>query len=85
MAFISPKKNSTIVLAKNEQEKMNPLILKIAHIKPETKVYWYLDNVYIKTTEVFHEIGVLPTQGKHTITVVDALGNELKSTIIIQS
>ncbi|NQY30536.1 MAG: penicillin-binding protein 1C, partial [Flavobacteriaceae bacterium] len=84
MDFISPKNNSTIILAKNEHEKTNPLILKIAHVKPETKVFWYVDDVFIQTTETFHEIGVLPSAGKHTITVVDALGNELKRSITIE-
>ncbi|PHS10720.1 MAG: penicillin-binding protein 1C [Kordia sp.] len=84
MDFIFPKNNSKIILAKNEYEKTNPLILKIAHVKPETKVFWYIDNVFIQTTETFHEIGVLPTTGKHTITVVDALGNELKRNITIE-
>jgi len=71
-------------LAKNEHEKTNPLILKIAHTSPETKVFWYVDNEFIKTTETFHEIGILPTAGKHTITVVDAQGNELNQTIFIE-
>jgi len=84
MDFISPKNNSTIILAKNEHEKTNPIILKIAHINPETKVFWYIDNKYIQTTETFHEIGVLPTEGRHTITVVDAIGNELKRTITVK-
>jgi len=84
MDFISPKNNSTIILAKNEHEKTNPLILKIAHTNPETKVFWYIDNKFIQTTETFHEIGVLPEAGKHTITVVDAIGNELKRTITVK-
>jgi len=84
MDFISPKNNSTIILAKNEHEKTNPLIVKIAHTNPETKVFWYIDNEFIQTTETFHEIGVLPNPGKHTITVVDALGNELKRKITIE-
>jgi len=84
MDFISPKNNSKIILVKNEYEKTNPLILKIAHTNPQTKVFWYVDDVFIQTTETFHEIGVLPSAGKHTITVVDALGNELKRTITIE-
>jgi len=84
MDFISPKNNSTVILAKNEHEKTNPLILKIAHVKPETKVFWYVDDVFIQTTETFHEVGVLPNAGKHIITVVDALGNELKRTITVK-
>ena len=83
MDFISPKNNSTLILAKNEHEKTNPLILKIAHTNPEIKVFWYLDDAFLQTTETFHEIGILPSPGKHTITVVDALGNELKRNITI--
>mgnify|MGYP005988929507 CR=1 FL=1 len=84
MDFIFPKNNSKIILAKNEYEKTNPLILKIAHTNPETKVFWYIDNEFIKTTETFHEIGVLPSAGKHIVTVVDELGNEIKQTIFIE-
>ena len=83
MDFISPKNNSTLILAKNEHEKTNPLILKIAHTNPEIKVFWYLNDAFLQTTETFHEIGILPSPGKHTITVVDALGNELKRNITI--
>ncbi len=84
MDFISPKNNSTFILVKNEHEKINPLVLKIAHTNPETKVFLYIDNKFIQTTETFHEIGILPPTGKHIITVVDALGNELKRSIAIE-
>ena len=83
MDFIYPKKNSTITITKNEYEEFNPLILKIAHTNPETKVYWYLDSQFIQTTETFHEIGILPTIGKHIITVVDENGNEIRRNITI--
>ncbi len=84
MDFIFPKNNSTIILAVNENEQINPVIFKIAHTKPATKVFWYLDDVYLKTTETFHEIAVTPKVGIHTITVVDALGNELKCKIKVK-
>ncbi len=84
MAFIYPKKNSTISLVKNENEQINPLVFKIAHTQPETKVYWYIDDTYLQTTVTFHEIAIFPKLGKHTITVVDALGNEQQCRITIK-
>lgn len=84
MDFIFPKKGSRIILPKNEAGVYNAVVFKIAHTKPETKVFWYLDDTFIKTTETFHEVAVLPTAGTHTITVVDALGNELVRDIIIE-
>ncbi len=83
MAFISPKKNSTITITKNEYEKYNPLIIKIAHTNPETIVYWYLNDRFIKTTQTYHEIGILPPEGEQIITVVDEFGNELKQQITV--
>lgn len=84
MDFIFPKANSKHILAKNLDGNINPIVFKIAHSKPEMKVFWYLDDVFIKTTEIFHEIGVTPSIGKHTITAVDALGNEINQKIFIE-
>ncbi len=84
MEFIYPKNGSRITLAKNFQGKKNELILKLAHAKPETNVYWYLDETFISQTKNFHEIGVVPSIGRHRITVVDALGNETSITITIE-
>jgi penicillin-binding protein 1C len=78
MDFIFPKPNSTLILGKNIAGKINPVIFKIVHSKPATKVFWYIDDEFIKTTQEFHEIAVSPSKGKHTVTVVDQLGHELK-------
>ncbi len=84
MEFIYPKNGSRIMLTKNFEGKKNELVLKLAHAKPETEVYWYLDETFLKQTRNFHEIGVLPEEGKHVITAIDALGNEIKVTITIE-
>ncbi len=76
MEFIYPKNRAKIALAKNFDGQLNDVIIKLAHYKPATKVFWYLDERFIKQTESFHEIGVLPSKGWHVITVVDELGNE---------
>lgn len=74
---------STIYLPKDFSGKTNELILKVAHSKPELRLYWYVDNEYIGTTKDIHDLALLPTTGDHTITVVDELGNELKHKITI--
>ena len=84
MEFIYPKNGSRITLTKNFEGSKNELVLKLAHAKPETEVYWYLDNTFLKQTIDFHEIGILPSEGKRKITVVDALGNEVNVTITIE-
>ncbi len=83
MQFIYPKNGSHIVLTRNFEGNKNELILKLAHAKPETEVYWYLDEEFLKLTKNFHEIGVVPPEGKHRITAVDDFGNEVFINITI--
>ena len=83
MEFIYPNQQSTIYLPKNFDGKTNDLILKVAHSKPELEIHWYIDSNYIGSTKDIHDLAVLPEPGKHIITIVDELGNELKHYITI--
>ena len=84
MEFIYPKSGSRISLTKNFEGNKNELVLKLAHAEPETQVYWYLDDTFLQQTKNFHEIGIVPNEGKHRITAVDAFGNEVNMTITIE-
>src|SRR5690606_12732510 len=83
MDFVYPKENNTIFLPKDFDGKTNELILKIAHSKPESTLFWYVDETFINTTKDIHELAILPKEGKHIITVVDEFGNEAKRVIEI--
>ncbi|OIQ17709.1 penicillin-binding protein 1C [Lacinutrix sp. MedPE-SW] len=83
MQFIYPKNNAKIFLPKDFNEETNELILKIAHSKKMSTIFWYIDNKYIgKTTEI-HDLTIIPTEGTHTITAVDEIGNEITKNIEI--
>lgn len=83
MAFIYPKEGNRITLTKNFEGEINELILKVAHAKPETTIFWYLDDRFVDQTTYFHELGILPSKGVHKITAVDAQGKEISITITI--
>ncbi|WP_299162458.1 penicillin-binding protein 1C [uncultured Tenacibaculum sp.] len=77
MDFIFPsKKYSKVSLIRNENKKLNPVILKLMHANEGAKVYWYLNNKYIGTTQQYHEQSIKPKIGKYKITVIDDFGNE---------
>jgi len=84
MAFIYPKNGSRIGLTKNFEGKTNEVVVKLAHTQPEIEVYWYLDEAFLRQTQNFHEIGISPSEGKHRITAIDALGNEISVVISIE-
>ncbi len=78
MEFIFPKPNTKLYLPKGFDEKVNDLVLKVAHTVPNVTLFWYLDDEYLGETKEIHEIAVVPSVGRHLITVVDEQGNELK-------
>jgi len=84
MQFIYPKNGSRLALTKNFEGETNELVLKLAHNRPKTEVYWYLDERYLQKTTDFHEIGVIPSPGKHRLTVTDVSGQEVSITITIE-
>jgi penicillin-binding protein 1C len=84
MDFIFPKKNGIVSLPVDFDGETTDLILKIAHKKPQTSVFWYIDKNYAGQTRTFHEIAIKPTKGIHKITAVDEFGNELKRQIEIR-
>ncbi len=84
MDFIYPEEAVKVFLPKDFDGEKNPLVLRLAHSIPETKVFWYLDDAFIGSTQSIHEMEILPQKGIHIITVVDEFGNEAKRTVEIQ-
>lgn len=83
MEFIYPKDIKTVFLPKDFNEKTNDLILKVAHSKPNTKLFWYLDHNFLGETSTIHNMAIQPKEGKYLITVTDEFGNEIKRFIEI--
>jgi len=81
LTFIYPKDNEAVLLPKDFDENVNDVIFKVAHRTPDTKLFWYLDNKFIGSTEDFHELAIIPETGTYMLTVVDAEGNTLQRSI----
>ena len=82
--FIYPKESSSIFLPKDFDGATNELILKVTHSKPDSNLFWYLNDDYLGATKDIHEFAILPKKGKHLITVVDELGNDIRRYIEIK-
>lgn len=50
---------------------------------PDIKVFWYIDANFVRTSQTFHEMAILPKKGNYIITVLNELGNALKRAIEI--
>lgn len=86
MDFVFPTKyRSVLSLTKNNEGKLNSLVLKLTHRNSEARVYWYLDDTFIGETYQYHEQEITPKQGIHTVTAIDNLGNQKLRIIEIKS
>lgn len=83
MQFIYPKNESIIYLPKDFNETINELVLKVAHSKKNSTLFWYIDKTYIGQTTDIHDIAIKPEIGEHLLVVIDEYGNEIKRNVII--
>jgi penicillin-binding protein 1C len=54
---------------------VQPFVAKAATNNPDKSIFWYIDDVFIGSTSVFHEHPILANSGKHLLTIVDTEGN----------
>ncbi len=75
--MIYPKNNSRIFLPVDLNGEREKVVFKAAHSIAGTKIYWYLDNKFAGVTSDFHQMGLAPDAGKHTLTLVDQKGQNI--------
>ena len=78
MQLIYPKTPTKIYVPIDLDGKLGSTIFRVAHRNPETQVFWHLDNAFIITTKIFHQIALTPSVGKHKLTLLDENGNRLE-------
>ncbi|WP_157278437.1 penicillin-binding protein 1C [Olivibacter sitiensis] len=84
MDFIYPKEySSKIYLTRDFDGLIQPVILKVAHNQARMKLFWYMDGVFLGTTQNFHEMAVNAQSGTYLITVTDEYGGEIRRRVTI--
>lgn len=85
MEFIYPEPGSTISIPKQLDGSVKGIVFNLAHSTPDVEVFWHLDDHYEGSTRYIHQMRLLPSEGKHTVTVVDADGCSLSVSFTISS
>lgn len=83
MQLIYPRYPTRILVPVDLNGQMSRTVFAVAHRRPDTKIYWHLDDTYISTTSTFHSIELNPPAGAHTLTLVDEDGNRLSQRFTI--
>lgn len=79
-SIITPEHNSVVVLPRSFGGKAEKLVMKAACRDAEATLFWHMDDSYIGQTHGNHQLAILPTEGQHSLTLVDGHGN--KKTIL---
>lgn len=83
MEFIYPKDKAKIWLPRDFDGSYKSLVAKIAHGQKQSKVSWYVDDLFLGTTEKEHNMVLRPELGWHTLFASDENGNSCKTTFFI--
>lgn len=78
MNLIYPPAGTRIYIPVDLSGKLSKTVFRAVHRNPETKIYWHLDDNYLGSTKIFHEMMLSPDPGKHTIILIDESGNRLE-------
>ncbi|RMF32051.1 MAG: hypothetical protein D6765_00890 [Bacteroidetes bacterium] len=78
MSLIYPQTLARIVLPHDLSGEPTHLVFKAAHRNPDAKIFWHLDETFLGSTEDFHHLACLPSEGMHRLVLVDDQGNRLE-------
>ncbi len=78
MQLIYPKYPTKIYVPKDLDGEWSRTVFSVAHVDPETLIYWHIDNQFIGKTETFHNMELNPSPGKHILVLVDEKGQRLE-------
>ncbi len=77
MEMIYPRDNTSIFVPRMMDGTKSEAVFEVAHRNNNTTVFWHLNNEYLGQTNDFHQMGLSPDTGKHTLTLVDKNGETL--------
>ena len=77
MDIVYPQNLSKIYVPVELSGEQGKVIFKVVHRNADAKIYWHLDDQYLGCTTGFHQMGLSPEPGMHTLTLVDQNGETL--------
>lgn len=60
------------------------IVCEAAHNNPDATIFWHLDDEYLGSTNYIHNMAIEPSEGPHTLTIMDENGNKKSIRIVIK-
>ncbi len=74
IAFVYPHAGAKLVLPFDLSGKKQEVVFQAVHRYANSNLFWYLDGQFITQTTNYHQIGIKPDKGWHTLLVEDEKG-----------
>ena len=83
MELIYPRDVVRIYIPVQLDGSRSRVVFEAAHRRPETSIYWHLDDQFITVTRHIHQVELLPANGWHSITLVDEQGETIRKKFLV--
>ncbi|HSQ35438.1 MAG TPA: penicillin-binding protein 1C, partial [Candidatus Binatia bacterium] len=78
MSLVYPEPNSAVYIPVDLDGKPGQVVFEAVHRRPETTIYWHIDDDYLTATRQFHQLSVEPGPGRHLLVLIDEDGRRLE-------
>ncbi len=78
MSLVYPEANTAVYIPVDLDGKPGQVVFEAVHRRPETTIYWHLDEDYLDATRQFHQVAFDPRPGQHLLVLIDEDGRRLE-------
>ena len=78
MSLIYPEPDMSVYVPVGLDGRVGEVIFEAVHREGGATVHWHLDEQYLASTRVFHQISVNPEPGEHRLVLMDDEGRRLE-------
>lgn len=77
MSLVYPEPDVSVYVPVGLDGKVGEVVFEAVHREGGATIHWSLDETYLASTRVFHQIGVAPEPGPHRLVLTDDQGRRL--------
>ena len=83
MSLVYPELNTSVYIPIDLDGKPSQAVFEAVHRRPETVIYWHIDDCYLTATRQFHQVAVNPGPGQHLLVLIDEQGRRLERRFLV--
>jgi penicillin-binding protein 1C len=78
ISLVYPDVKTAVYIPIDLDGRPGQVVFEAIHRRPETAIYWHLDDDYLTATRHFHQVAASPAPGEHRLVLIDEDGHRLE-------